>query len=101
MPVRPGATGPFCGQSPGGVLKDGMASESVDLGIDGVVDAVRVGQGGFGTVYRATQPAYRRTVAVKVLSSPLGDDVSRRSFEQECQALGSLSSHPHIVTLYG
>jgi serine/threonine protein kinase/outer membrane protein OmpA-like peptidoglycan-associated protein len=72
----------------------------VDLGIDGIVDAVRIGQGGFGTVYRAVQPAYRRTVAVKVLALPLVDDQVRAAFDKECQALGSLSSHPNIVTLH-
>src|SRR5579862_6518027 len=74
---------------------------SVDgLGIPGITDPVRVGQGGFGTVYRASQPAYRRTVAVKVMSGPMLDDDGQRAFERECQALGSLSSHPNIVSLY-
>src|SRR5580704_2750569 len=74
---------------------------SVDgLGIPGITDPVRVGQGGFGTVYRASQPAYRRTVAVKVMSGPMLDDEGQRAFERECQALGSLSSHPNIVSLY-
>lgn len=70
------------------------------LGIEGIEDAVRVGQGSYGVVYQATQPAYRRTVAVKMLSVPLMDDQSRRRFDRECQALGSLSNHPNIVTLH-
>jgi len=70
------------------------------LGIPGITEPVRVGQGGFGTVYRASQPAYRRTVAVKVMSGPMLDDEGQRAFERECQALGSLSSHPNIVSLY-
>jgi outer membrane protein assembly factor BamB/serine/threonine protein kinase len=37
---------------------------------------------------------------VKILTSPLLDDDSRRRFERECRALGSLSSHPNIVTLH-
>jgi S1-C subfamily serine protease len=72
----------------------------VDLGIDGILDISRIGQGSYGTVYRATQPAYRRTVAVKVLTLLFADDDARRRFERECQALGSLSGDPHIVTLY-
>ena len=72
----------------------------VDLGIEGIEGAVPIGHGGFGTVYRAVQPAYRRTVAVKVLSLPLRDEPSRSAFDKECQALGSLSSHPNIVTLH-
>jgi serine/threonine protein kinase len=70
------------------------------LGIDGITDAVRVGQGSYGTVYQATQPAYARTVAVKVLTEPFADDDARRRFARECMALGSLSTHPFIVTLY-
>jgi non-specific serine/threonine protein kinase len=69
------------------------------LGIEGIVDPVRVGQGSYGVVYRASQPAFGRTVAVKVLSTSLDDD-SRRQFDRECRALGSLSGHPHIVTLH-
>jgi hypothetical protein len=72
----------------------------IELHIDGVGPGVRVGHGGFGTVYRAFQPAYRRTVAVKLLGVTLTDDESRRAFDRECQALGSLSSHPNIVTLF-
>jgi photosystem II stability/assembly factor-like uncharacterized protein len=71
----------------------------VDLGIDGVTDALLIGQGGFGSVYRAMQPRYRRVVAVKVLTLPL-DAATRTAFDRECQALGSLSSHPNIVTLH-
>src|ERR1700682_3503502 len=72
----------------------------VQLGIAGLSDAVRVGQGSYGIVYRASQPAYGRTVAVKVLTVPLLDDEARRRFERECKVLGSLSGHPHIVTLH-
>jgi serine/threonine protein kinase len=75
-------------------------SGEIELHIDGVGPGVRVGHGGFGTVYRAFQPAYRRTVAVKLLGVTLTDDESRRAFDRECQALGSLSSHPNIVTLF-
>ena len=70
------------------------------LGVEGLVDATRVGQGSYGVVYRASQPAYGRTVAVKLLTSPLLDPDSQRRFERECKALGSLSSHPFIVTLH-
>ncbi len=37
----------------------------MDLGIPGLEDATPVGRGAFATVYRAHQPAFRRTVAVK------------------------------------
>ena len=72
----------------------------VDLGIEGITDATRVGQGGFGTVYRARQTAFGRTVAVKVLSTPGLDESELRRFEQECRAIGALSGHPHVVAVY-
>ncbi len=75
--------------------------ESVDLGIDGIGEATKVGQGGFGVVYRARQEAFGRTVAVKVLSVPALDEESLRRFERECRAMGSVSGHPHIVAVYG
>jgi outer membrane protein assembly factor BamB/tRNA A-37 threonylcarbamoyl transferase component Bud32 len=71
-----------------------------ELGIDGIVDAVLIGQGGFGTVYRATEVAFDRTVAVKVFAIPGLDSETRRTFDRECRALGSLSWHPNIVTVH-
>ncbi len=60
-----------------------------------------LGRGGFAVVYRSHQPKLRRTVALKVLTNvdPTDDDAKRR-FEAECQAIGSLSWHPHVVTVY-
>ena len=72
----------------------------VELGIEGITDATRVGQGGFGTVYRAKQTAFGRTVAVKVLSTPGLDESELKRFEQECRAIGALSGHPHVVAVY-
>lgn len=74
--------------------------ETIDLGIAGLSDATLAGRGGFASVYRARQPDFRRTVAVKVLSAPETDLVARSRFDRECQAMGSLSEHPNIVTLY-
>ena len=61
--------------------------DGVDLGIPGLGPGTPVGRGGFGTVYRAEQPAFRRTVAVKVLDGTL-DPQAQRRFERECQAMG-------------
>ncbi|WP_167667564.1 serine/threonine-protein kinase [Micromonospora narathiwatensis] len=71
----------------------------VALGIDGCTDAVEVGRGGFGVVYRAWQTDYSRWVAVKVLAADWAGP-SRARFERELQTLGRLSDHPHIVTLH-
>ena len=70
------------------------------LGISGLEGGVEVGSGGAGVVYRAFQPAFGRTVAVKVLHEPLADGEVRRRFDRERKAMGMLSGHPHIVTVY-
>ena len=44
-------------------------SGSDELGIEGLEDPVEVGVGGFATVYKAFQPAFRRTVAAKILAA--------------------------------
>ncbi|MET8832416.1 serine/threonine-protein kinase [Micromonospora sp. NPDC004540] len=75
------------------------AGAAVDLGIAGCTDAVEVGRGGFGVVYRAWQADYARWVAVKVLAADWGGP-SRARFERELRTLGRLSDHPHIVTLH-
>jgi len=76
-----------------------VASELVDLGIEGFVESVEIGRGGFGAVYRAYQPKFGRTVAIKVLFSR-ADSRARLNFERECRILGSLSGHPNIVYVF-
>jgi serine/threonine protein kinase len=71
----------------------------VDLGIEGLEQAVEIGRGGFSVVYRAWQPSFERHVAVKVISvNPEDADVNR--FARECAAVGSLQGHPNIVTVH-
>ncbi|WP_158554102.1 serine/threonine-protein kinase [Micromonospora deserti] len=71
----------------------------LDLGVAGCSDAVEIGRGGFGVVYRAWQPDFSRWVAVKVLAADWHGP-SRARFERELRVLGRLSDHPHIVTLH-
>ena len=53
-----------------------------------------------GEVYRARDTRLSRTVAVKVLPSPLAQSAeSRERFEREARLIASLN-HPHICTLY-
>ncbi len=59
-----------------------------------------IGRGGFASVYRARQPKFDRDVAIKVLNVSDLDDAAKRRFEREQRTMGSLSSHPGIVTLY-
>ena len=77
-----------------------LKPELMDLGVEGVENAVLIGQGGFGSVYACYQPAFDRQVAIKILSTPgLNEQVERR-FRRECRAVGVLSGHPHIVTVF-
>jgi hypothetical protein len=84
-------------------MSGGPGSESdrgVDLGIPGCEDAVEIGRGGFGVVYRARQPEFERTVAIKVLSGGVLDAEARGRFARELRAMGALSGHPNIVTVH-
>lgn len=86
-----------------GVVADTSRSPSPsgpDLGIAGVEDATEIGRGGFAVVYRAFQPAFQRPVAVKVLDAGALDERTRVAFQRECGAIGRLSGHPHILTVY-
>ena len=68
--------------------------------IDGYVVDREIGRGGFGVVYLATQTAFNRQVAIKVLHSGQSAEEVRRQFARECRAVGSLRRHPNILTVY-
>lgn len=76
-------------------MTGGIAAE---LEAAGFVEAVEVGRGGGGVVYRCHQPSLGRIVAIKVLASDLDDD-DRERFLREGYAMGGLSGHPNIVNL--
>jgi serine/threonine protein kinase len=82
-------------------MSDGPSLSKGGVAIPGYEVERELGRGGFAVVYRANQPKLRRTVALKVLTNvdPSDEDAKRR-FEAECQAIGSLSWHPHVVTVY-
>ncbi len=63
------------------------------------IDAVLVGRGGFGSVYRARDEQHGRDVAVKVLDGDLHSD-GRVRFDRERKAMGRLGGHPNIVPIY-
>jgi len=67
--------------------------------IDGVTGLSEIGRGGFGVVYRGTETEFDREVAVKVLMPTL-DERTRMRFERERRAMGAVSDHPNIVTVY-
>ncbi|PSR70238.1 protein kinase [Nocardia sp. MDA0666] len=66
-----------------------------ELDAAGFADAKEIGRGGFGQVYRCTQLAVDRTVAVKVLTAEL--DENRERFLREQRAMGRLTGHPNIA----
>jgi hypothetical protein len=70
-----------------------------DLGIAGYCDAYELTRGGFATIYRARQVTFEREVAIKLLTGAM-DETSVRRFRRECAAIGALSGHPNIVTVY-
>ncbi|MFN2211820.1 MAG: protein kinase domain-containing protein, partial [Anaerolineales bacterium] len=60
----------------------------------------RIGEGGFGVVYRAVQPLVEREVAVKIILPRYADHPEFiRRFEAEAQLVARLE-HPYIVPLY-
>ena len=68
--------------------------------IDGFDELRPIGRGGFSYVFSARQRDFNRRVALKVLTFGLADERERRSFERECRAMGLVSQHPHIVTVF-
>jgi serine/threonine-protein kinase len=61
----------------------------------------RIGRGGMGSVYRATDTQLLRDVALKVLPSHLAQDARHEArFKREARLLASLS-HPGIASIYG
>src|SRR5215831_1634451 len=61
----------------------------------------KIGEGGMGAVYRATDTKLIRDVAIKMLPESFagnGDRLAR--FQREAQVLASLN-HPNIAAIYG
>ena len=63
--------------------------------------AKRIGRGGMGEIYRATDSTLGRAVAVKILSARYAEDESiHERFMREALAAARLSSDPSIVTIF-
>jgi hypothetical protein len=61
----------------------------------------KLGEGGMGEVYRATDTRLRRDVAIKVLPQAFTEDKDRLvRFEREAQVLAQLH-HPNIASIFG
>lgn len=59
----------------------------------------RLGQGGMGTVYEATQLILQRRVAIKVLQPNYRNPMAKERFHREALAIARLK-HPNIVSVY-
>src|ERR1051326_6066673 len=61
----------------------------------------KLGEGGMGAVYRATDTKLNRDVAIKILPESFAQDPDRMArFTREAQVLASLN-HPNIAAIYG
>ncbi len=60
----------------------------------------KIGQGGMGEVWQATDTRLDRTVAIKVLPEHVASDPDlKQRFEREARTVAALN-HPHICTLH-
>ena len=63
--------------------------------------ATRIGRGGMGDIYRATDATLGRVVAIKLLAERFAEDKAvRERFTREALAAARLSGEPNIVTIY-
>lgn len=86
--------------------RDGMQTENgIDIFWNSPIgpfvrDISIIGQGGFGTVYKAFHTALDRHVAIKLLNrAVLDDEVAIARFMREARALQSMN-HPNVVRVY-
>ena len=76
-----------------------MLSPGTTLGPYAVT--AKIGEGGMGEVYQATDTKLNRQVALKILPEAFAADPDRLArFQREAQVLASLN-HPNIAAIYG
>ena len=77
-----------------------MRDDLIGANVGGFVIEEQLGRGGMGVVYRAHEPALRRTVALKLLAPQFLDDATARTrFQREIKHAVAIE-HPHVVPVY-
>ena len=93
-------TGDEALETPGAGRRRRASAAEPGLAVRGYELREEIGEGAFGVVYRAYQPAVGREVAIKVIRPELANDADFiRRFQAEAQLVARLE-HPHIVPLY-
>jgi serine/threonine protein kinase len=88
-------------ESENGSTFAGPAGEAMPESIAHYRIVARLGEGGMGAVYRATDTKLGREVAIKVLPAAFAGDSDRMArFQREAKVLASLN-HPNIAAIYG
>ena len=84
-----------------GALRDESATGAVPSSILHYRMLEKIGEGGMGVVYRATDTRLNREVAIKILPEVFAADRERLArFEREAKLLASLN-HPNIAAIHG
>ena len=79
----------------------GPAADAAPQAIAHYRISAKLGEGGMGAVYRATDTKLGREVAIKVLPAAFAGDPDRMArFQREARVLASLN-HPNIAAIYG
>ena len=76
-----------------------MQTPQETLEIPGYQILEKIGEGGMGQVFRATQVSLQRTVAIKLLHPSLQGQSPLLAFHRESRLMASLA-HPHVVAIH-
>ena len=91
---------PSLKEPPGLVETRAMADLSLGATIAGCRLEAVAGRGGMGVVYRATQLALERPVAVKAIAPQFAEDAAfRERFQRESHLAASID-HPNVIPVY-